>query len=96
MNKERDKISIRRLISNVGYIMKFAMEVDRRAVITIFAGYLICSVTYAVYSTLFLKYFIQMMQDRRVDLVPGCFICVCRYCDFNGQRCHGDCFGKLG
>ena len=36
MNKERDKISIRRLISNVGYIMKFAMEVDRRAVITIF------------------------------------------------------------
>lgn len=69
MNKERDKISIRRLISNVGYIMKFAMEVDRRAVITIFAGYLICSVTYAVYSTLFLKYFIQMMQDRRVDLV---------------------------
>lgn len=71
MNKERDKISIRRLISNVGYIMKFAMEVDRRAVITIFAGYLICSVTYAVYSTLFLKYFIQMMQDRRVDLVQA-------------------------
>ncbi len=39
--------------------------------ITIFAGYLICSVTYAVYSTLFLKYFIQMMQDRRVDLVQA-------------------------
>ena len=48
MNKEKDKISIRRLFSNVAYIMKFAMEVDRRAVITIFAGYLICSVTYAV------------------------------------------------
>ena len=71
MNKERDKISIRRLISNVGYIMKFAMEVDRRAVVTIYVGYLVCSVTYAVYSTLFLKYFIQMMQDRRVDLVQA-------------------------
>ena len=53
MNKEKDKISIRRLFSNVAYIMKFAMEVDRRAVITIFAGYLICSVTYAVYRPCF-------------------------------------------
>ena len=69
--ENRDKISIRRLVSNVRYIMEFALKVDARAVITVFAAYFVCSVTYAIYSTLFLKYFIQIMQDKTADLVQA-------------------------
>ena len=36
--ENRDKISICRLVSNVRYIMDFALEVDARAVITVFAA----------------------------------------------------------
>ena len=76
-NTKNDKISLRRLISNVAYIMKFAVEIDRRAVITVFIAFFVCSVTYAVYSTLFLKYFIQIMQRRDVDLVCSILFVLC-------------------
>ena len=74
---KNDKISLSRLISNVAYIMKFAVEIDRRAVITVFIAFFICSVTYAVYSTLFLKYFIQIMQRQDVDLVRSILFVFC-------------------
>ena len=76
-NAKNDKISLRRLISNVAYIMKFAVEIDRRAVITVFIAFFVCSVTYAVYSTLFLKNFIQIMQRRDVDLVRSILFVLC-------------------
>mgnify|MGYP005872042233 CR=1 FL=1 len=76
-NAKNDKISLRRLISNVAYIMKFAVEIDRRAVITVFIAFFVCSVTYAVYSTLFLKYFIQIMQRQDVDLVCSILFVLC-------------------
>lgn len=66
--REGDKLSIPRLVSNVKYIISFAMEVDRTAVLVVYAAFLICTVIYALYSTLLLKYFIQIVQDKTVDL----------------------------
>lgn len=66
--RKGDKLSIGRLMSNVAYIIRFALEIDRRIVFCIYGAFLFCNVMYAVYSTFFLKYFVQMVQNRRFQL----------------------------
>lgn len=76
-----DKLKFSRLVSNVRFIMGYAYEIDKTAVIGIFAGYIITEVIFSLYSSLFLKYFIEMLQNREIALVPvllyaaaGCMI----------------------
>lgn len=74
MNQEQkearkgDKLTIGRLLSNVAYIVRFAWEIDRRIVLGVYGAFLFCNIMYAVYSTFFLKFFIQLIQDQRFDL----------------------------
>lgn len=63
-----EDISIPRLISNVAYIIRFAMKIDRVVLLGVYGAFLFCSLIYAVYSTLFLKYFILMVQNERYDI----------------------------
>ena len=67
-SREEDKLPVSRLISNVAYIIKFAMEIDRMVLLGVYGAFLFCSVVYAIYSTYFLKYFITMIQNDRFDL----------------------------
>lgn len=67
--RKGDKLSISRLVSNVKYIIQFAMEIDRMVVLMIYGTFLFCYITNAIYSTLFLKYFILMIQDKNIDFM---------------------------
>lgn len=71
--RQGDKLSVSRLLSNVRYIIRFAAEVDKKVVAVVYSAFLFCFVSYAVYSTLFLKYFIQLIQDKNVDLMRMVF-----------------------
>lgn len=63
-----DKLKVSRLISNVRFILGYAYEVDKAAVIVVNASYILTSLIFAMYSSLFLKYFIEMLQDKRFSL----------------------------
>lgn len=63
-----EKLSIPRLVSNVKYLLSFAIRADRLVVISIFGAFLFFCVGYSLYNTLFLKYFIQMIQDKRFSI----------------------------
>lgn len=76
-NGQDDKLTISRLASNVAYIIKFAMDIDKLVVLGVYGVFIFCSVVYAVYSSLFLKYFIEMIQSGRfglTDMVVYVFI----------------------
>ena len=76
MSKEKkevrkgDKLTIGRMLSNIRFILKFALEIDRKVVLVIYASFVGCYLVYSFYSTLFLKYLIQILQDKSVLLVP--------------------------
>ncbi|MGN1159979.1 MAG: ABC transporter ATP-binding protein [Lachnospiraceae bacterium] len=67
--EQRDKLSIGRMLSNVKFIIRFAWENDPVVVLGIYAAFLFCPVVYAVYSTYFLKYFIQILQNRQINML---------------------------
>ncbi len=71
-NEERtgDKLKFSRLVSNVRFILKYAYEIDKTAVLGIYAGYIALAVIFSLYSSLFLKYFIEMLQNREIALTP--------------------------
>ena len=62
-NKDRagDKLKFSRLVSNVRFILGYAYEIDKTAVLGIFTGYIIIEVIFSLYSSLFLKYFIERL-----------------------------------
>lgn len=66
--RQGEKLTIPRLVSNVKYLLQYAMWADKWVVIGVFGAFLFCNVGYSLYNTLFLKYFIQMMQERRFSL----------------------------
>ncbi len=62
-NKE-DKITVKRLTKNVFYILKYAMKLDPLTVIMAFTGFIGCGLIYAWFDTLFVKQFIEMLQNK--------------------------------
>ncbi len=65
-----DKLKFSRLVSNVRFILGYAYEIDKTAVISLYTGYIIIAIIFSLYSSLFLKYFIEMLQNREVALAP--------------------------
>lgn len=63
-----DKLKVSRLISNVRFILGYAYEVDKATVILVNASFIVTAFIFSLYSSLFLKYFIEMLQDRRFSL----------------------------
>lgn len=66
--RKGDKLTISRLLSNVKYLVGYAYRIDKPVVLSIYAAFVFCSVVFSVYETLFLKYFIEMLQDRSIHL----------------------------
>ncbi len=61
------KLTIRQLISNVAYVLKYAMKLNKRIVIMVVLGHVICGVIYALMDTAFLRIFIKFLKDETMD-----------------------------
>lgn len=73
--EELPKITTRRLLSNVRFILNYAYRYDKVMVIWTFAAFILCGLIYAWFDTLFLKTFIEMMQNEGKGFVK-CIIYV--------------------
>lgn len=61
---KRQKLTVRQLIGNVAYVLKYALKINRRIVILVIAGHVVCGLIYAMIDTLFLKLFIDLLSDK--------------------------------
>lgn len=68
VEKKGDKLKISRLLSNVKFILSYAYKIDKTVVIMMNLCFLCMAVVFSLYSSLFLKYFIVMLQDKKFDL----------------------------
>lgn len=66
--EQEERVSIKRLFSNVRYSIAYAWKVDKKVVLTIYIAIISGYIIYALYSTLFLKCFIEMLSNHNVSL----------------------------
>ena len=66
--KKQDKLTMRHIISNVLYVVRYALKIDRALVFLVIGSYIICGIINALFGTLFLKIFIDMLSDKAIDL----------------------------
>ena len=66
--RKGDKLTVGRLFANVAFILRYAISIDRFLVFAIMASFIICGVIYALFDTLFLKLFIDIISDKNKDL----------------------------
>lgn len=69
MENQDEKVSIRRLFTNVRYSISYAWKVDKKVVLTVYIAFICGFIINALYSTLFLKYFIEMLSNHNVSLL---------------------------
>lgn len=62
MSKSKDKISMKRLISNVGYVMKYACKYDRKMAAAYIAGMCANTAAFTVINTFLLKEIIDILM----------------------------------
>lgn len=67
--EQEERVSINRLFSNVRYSIAYAWKVDKQVVLTIYIAIISGYIIYALYSTLFLKCFIEMLSNHNVSLL---------------------------
>lgn len=79
--KTDSRLKISRLVSNVKYIIGYAYRLDRTVVLLLNFCFFCMAIIFSLYSSIFLKYFIEMLQDRRFSLtavllyaVGGCVL----------------------
>lgn len=66
MENKEEKISIRRLFSNVGYILTYAAKKDKKIVWTLIISFAVDGVLFAAVDALFIKILIELLVDRSV------------------------------
>ncbi len=64
MPGKEQKPTMGRLISNVAYVLNYAIRMNKKIVIIVILGHIICGVIYAMIDTLFLKIFIELLSDQ--------------------------------
>ena len=67
-SEKQDKLTIRRIMSNVFYVLKYALRIDKAVVLLAIGSFIVCGVIYALFDTWFLKIFIDMLSDKAIDL----------------------------
>ena len=67
-SENQDKLTIRRIMNNVFYVLKYALRIDKAVVLLAMSSFIVCGVIYALFDTLFLKIFIDMLSDKAIDL----------------------------
>ena len=68
VKKNEPKLTIRQIIKNVKYVLSYAVRLDRFLVVTVILTFILCGLIFAVVDTLFLKLFIDFLQDKSVGL----------------------------
>ena len=63
-----EHLSIKRLAANVKFILQYVWEQDAKVILCIYATFMFSAVVVAIYDTLFLKYFIEMIQNRDIKI----------------------------
>lgn len=66
--REGDKLKLSRLLSNVKFIMSYAYEADKTVVIMSHVCSAIMAIVFSLYSSVFLKYFIEMLQNKNISM----------------------------
>lgn len=63
--KRRDKLPMKRIVSNYFYLLKIAFEKDAFLILMIFGAYILGGVGYACMDTIFIRIFINYLSDCR-------------------------------
>lgn len=66
MEQKTEKIPIKRLFSNVGYILRYAAGKDRRIVCVLIITFAFTGVTYAAVDAWFVKTLIELLLDKSI------------------------------
>ncbi|SFR80811.1 ABC transporter ATP-binding protein [Anaeromicropila populeti] len=64
----KEKLTVRRLLSNITFVLKYAMKLDKWLVVLVFSAFTICGLVYALFDSLFLKMFIEILSDTNKNL----------------------------
>ncbi len=64
---EKEKVPVRRLLSNVSYVLRYALEKDRGIVIMVISLFAVSGIGYACMDTVFLRAFITFLTDPRIS-----------------------------
>jgi len=67
-NKKKDKLTIRRLISNVFFVVSYAMRINKALVFIVIGAFMACGVIYALFDTLFIKIFIEILSNKEISV----------------------------
>lgn len=69
-NKTSDgeKLKVSRLITNVKFILGQIWSINKKAILVLYGGFALMGIIFSLYSSLFLKFFIEMLQDKSVEL----------------------------
>lgn len=62
--KNENKLSISQIIHNVIYVLRYAIRLDRKLVYWVIMVHVICGVVEAMFATLFIKTFIDFLQNQ--------------------------------
>ena len=66
-DKKQDKLTMRRLISNVFYVVKCALRIDKALVFLVIGAFVTCGIIYALFDTLFLKSYTRFYHGRNLS-----------------------------
>lgn len=69
---KKEKLKMSRLFSNVKFILSLIWKMNKKCLIVLYGGFALMGLLYSLYSSLFLKYLIEMLQDKAVDLRTVC------------------------
>lgn len=74
--EKKDKVTIWRMVKNVGYVVNYACKVDRKLVYFVWSVFTFNGLVNALFNTLFIKYLIEMLQDETKSLTSTItFVC---------------------
>ncbi len=66
--KKEEKLSIPQIIKNVGYVLSYAVKLDKFLVYLMIVSHIVCGLIYALFDTLFLKLFVDFLGNKNMNL----------------------------
>lgn len=64
----KDKITVKRIIQNNIYILKYAWKLNKSLLIIVFSGFIFCTLTWAFSSSLFLKLVVNCLTNPSISV----------------------------
>ena len=62
-----EKMSVSQIIRNVGYVLSYAVKLDKFLVYLMIVSHIVCGLIYALFDTLFLKLFVDFLGNKKMD-----------------------------